>query len=89
MDRPRRESRQHNGITLRGLSQPTFATKSANIGHHHRLRFTPLPEKELVTAENSPPKPAAADQLFFQHLRSLSHFTSTKKLQYLGLVTAA
>src|SRR6478735_1576382 len=30
MDRPRRESRQHNGITLRGLSQPTFATKSAN-----------------------------------------------------------
>jgi hypothetical protein len=30
MDRPRRESRQHNGITLRGLSQLTFATKSAN-----------------------------------------------------------
>src|SRR5947207_2464038 len=32
MDRPRRESLQHNGITLRGLSQPTFATKSANSG---------------------------------------------------------
>src|ERR1700734_4045478 len=30
MDRPRRDSRQHNGITLRGLSQPTSATKSAN-----------------------------------------------------------
>jgi hypothetical protein len=29
MDRPRRDSRQHNGITLRGPSQPTFATKSA------------------------------------------------------------
>src|SRR6476620_11076086 len=32
MDRPRRDSRQHNGITLRGLSQPTFATKSAITG---------------------------------------------------------
>jgi hypothetical protein len=31
MDRPRRDSRQHNGITLRALSQPTFATKSAEI----------------------------------------------------------
>jgi hypothetical protein len=30
MDRPRRDSPQHNGITLRGLPQPTFATKSAN-----------------------------------------------------------
>ena len=26
--RPRRESHQHDGITLRGLSQLTFATKS-------------------------------------------------------------
>ena len=33
MDRPRRESRQHNGITVRGLSQLTFATKSALFGH--------------------------------------------------------
>src|SRR6266550_9648217 len=32
MDRPRRESRQHNGIMLRALSQPTFATKSAKSG---------------------------------------------------------
>jgi hypothetical protein len=32
MDRPRRESLQHNGITLRGLSQLTFATKSALFG---------------------------------------------------------
>jgi hypothetical protein len=32
MNRPRRDSRQHNGITLRGLSQPTFATKSAQNG---------------------------------------------------------
>jgi hypothetical protein len=29
MVRPRRDSRQHNGITIRGLSQLTFATKSA------------------------------------------------------------
>jgi hypothetical protein len=30
---PRRDSRQQNGITLRSLSQPTFATKSASNGH--------------------------------------------------------
>src|SRR6266480_2859673 len=28
----------HNGITLRGLSQPTFATKSANSGLMHRSK---------------------------------------------------
>jgi hypothetical protein len=33
MDRPLRDSRQYNRITLRGLSQPTFATKSANNGN--------------------------------------------------------
>ena len=33
MDRPRRESRQHDGITLRDLSQLTFATKSAKSRH--------------------------------------------------------
>jgi hypothetical protein len=33
MDRPRRDSRQHNGITVRGQSQPTFATKSADFRH--------------------------------------------------------
>src|SRR5665647_742554 len=32
MDRPHRESRQRNGITVRSLSQLTFATKSAIIG---------------------------------------------------------
>jgi hypothetical protein len=32
MDRPHRDSRQHNGITVRPLSQLTFATKSANNG---------------------------------------------------------
>jgi hypothetical protein len=32
MDRPHRELRQRNGIMLRGLSQPTFAIKSAQIG---------------------------------------------------------
>src|SRR6478609_8485354 len=32
MDRPRRDSRHHNGITLRGVSQPTFATKLALFG---------------------------------------------------------
>jgi len=33
MDRPRRDSPQHNGITVRGLSQPTSATKSATNRH--------------------------------------------------------
>src|SRR5258708_19865201 len=33
MARPRRDSRQHNGITVRGLSQLTSATKSAPNGH--------------------------------------------------------
>jgi hypothetical protein len=33
MDRPRRDSRQHNGITLQGLSQLTSATKSATSRH--------------------------------------------------------
>jgi hypothetical protein len=32
MDLPRRDSRQHNGITVRGTSQLTFATKSAKNG---------------------------------------------------------
>jgi hypothetical protein len=32
MHRPRRDSRQHNGVTLHGLSQPTSATKSARNG---------------------------------------------------------
>ena len=39
MDRPRRDSRHHNGITLRGVSQPTFATKSATSGHCWRYRM--------------------------------------------------
>ena len=38
MDRPRRDSRQHNGITLRGLSQPTSATKSARSRHANEHR---------------------------------------------------
>ena len=37
MDRPRRDSRQHNGITVCGLSQPTFATKSAKNGNRPRF----------------------------------------------------
>src|ERR1700722_18045088 len=36
MDRPRRDSRQHNGITVLRRSQPTFATKSAPFGPANR-----------------------------------------------------
>src|SRR3984893_13452407 len=43
MDRPRRESRQHNGITLRALSQLTFATKSARNGRSHKNAIGPTP----------------------------------------------
>jgi len=42
MDRPRRDSRQHNGITLRGLSQPTSATKSARSWRRGRVFGCPL-----------------------------------------------
>jgi len=42
MDRPRRDSPQHNGITLRGLSQPTFATKSARNRHGVMSALSPL-----------------------------------------------
>jgi hypothetical protein len=38
MDRPRRDSRQHNGITVRHTSQLTFATKSAISGLMHRSK---------------------------------------------------
>src|SRR5665647_2624131 len=45
MDRPRRDSRQHNGITVLGPSQPTFATKSAQF----RRTNTPQPTRPLQT----------------------------------------
>jgi hypothetical protein len=32
--------------------------------------------------EDAQPKLAAADEPFFHHLRSFSHFLSTRKLQY-------
>jgi hypothetical protein len=40
MDRPRRESRQHNGITVRGSPQPTFATKSVNLRRTQREQMS-------------------------------------------------
>jgi hypothetical protein len=39
---PRRESRQHNGITVRHPSQPTFATKSARLRHADCAAGCPL-----------------------------------------------
>ena len=55
MDRPRRDSRQHDGITVRGMSQPTFATKSAPNGHRRRLGECPLfvvDQKWLASGQN-------------------------------------
>jgi hypothetical protein len=43
MDRPHRESRYHNGITLRGLSQLGFATKSARSGRRYELAHDACP----------------------------------------------
>src|SRR4030088_3165163 len=61
MDRPRRDSRQHNGITLRGLSQLTFATKSAMSGSTGTLfdnlvstRVSARSPKALVTLRRTP-----------------------------------
>jgi hypothetical protein len=51
MDRPRRDSHQRNGITVRGLPQPTFATKSALNGH---CRFTTLREAIAYLAKTVP-----------------------------------
>jgi hypothetical protein len=48
MDRPRRESRQPNGIMLRGLSQLTFATKSANSGNVTANARTVTPTADKV-----------------------------------------
>jgi hypothetical protein len=54
MDQPRRDSRQQNGITLRGLSQPTFATKSALFGRGAMSHFSPLCLQERTTANAIP-----------------------------------
>jgi len=40
MDRPRSDSRQHNGITVRDLSQQTFTTKSSESRLMHRSKFS-------------------------------------------------
>ncbi|MGP8120982.1 MAG: sterol desaturase family protein, partial [Xanthobacteraceae bacterium] len=48
MDRPRRDSRQHNGITVRRRSQPTFATKSAVFGNWHPQTATGLVAATIV-----------------------------------------
>src|SRR5258708_19554521 len=56
MDRPRRDSRQHNGITVRGLPQPTFATKSAKNGSPHRIfSWPPLARRRLIVLPKSDP----------------------------------
>src|ERR1700733_3035924 len=46
MDRPPRDSRQHNGITRRGLSQPTSATKSELSGRRRYGERGLLSERE-------------------------------------------
>lgn len=50
MDRPHRESRQHNGIMLRRTAQPTFATKSAQSGPKLGAEQCPLLGVEQTSA---------------------------------------
>src|ERR1700722_9247807 len=54
MDRPHRESRQHNGITVLGLPQPTFTTKSALFGHGAMSDLSPLSGAKRKTSARSP-----------------------------------
>jgi hypothetical protein len=54
MDRPRRDSRQHNGITVRVRSQPTFATKSALFGHAAVVAERPLLRDERTKLRRGP-----------------------------------
>jgi hypothetical protein len=51
MDRPHRESHQHNGITLRRLSQLTFATKSAQSGRSYANGISWSITSELKTIQ--------------------------------------
>jgi len=53
MNRSRRDSRQHNGITPQGLSQPTFATKSARNGHGAMSDLSPLCAPKRTSAERA------------------------------------
>src|ERR1700730_1526677 len=53
MDRPRRDSPQHNGITLRGLSQPTSATKSALFGSPVMSALSPECARQRTSADHS------------------------------------
>ncbi|MGZ6184247.1 MAG: hypothetical protein ACXWNV_19785, partial [Vulcanimicrobiaceae bacterium] len=50
------ESRQHNGITLRGLSQPAFATKSARSGQPPADTLDGLLRSPQFRAENFNPE---------------------------------
>ena len=75
MDRTRRDSRQHNGITLRALSQPTFATKSANKRHRKLdlIRTWPPTEAALLRMSAS----------LFGALRQLDPFPSRSQPRHL------
>jgi hypothetical protein len=48
MDRPHRDSRQYNGITLADSAQPTFATQSTHGGSHRLDQKIPSKLAELV-----------------------------------------
>jgi hypothetical protein len=72
MDRPRRDSRQHNGITVRGLSQLTSATKSAISGFVH-------PSKQhLYSITSSARLSSAGDEVDFTAAQIGGVLTITK-----------
>jgi hypothetical protein len=72
MDRPRRDSRQQNGIMLQGLSQLTFATKSALFGLRAVSAGSPKCAQERTSTKH-------LDDAARQH--ALSEFTRQARQQ--------
>jgi hypothetical protein len=73
MDQPRRDSRQQNRITLRGLSQPTFATKSAH-------RIISLPRSKRVAFGAKQTSSGRYDRLVWSRSTLSRHRHSAKTL---------
>jgi hypothetical protein len=72
MDRPRRDSRQHNGITVRRLSQPTFATKSAKSGREALTRKLSILAEQSNQIGASPLKCGDYRSIFLVMLNGLN-----------------
>jgi hypothetical protein len=81
MDRPHRESRQRNGITLRGLSQLTFATKLAQSSRSWSATNWSSKSKIGVVIGSLAPV------LRVTALRREGEYVTAKQLLKLGIIT--